>query len=54
MAEVVDANSTCSDEVKELVEDIWNEAMTEVISVIGDFGAIKVEQVGCFSLCFLK
>ncbi|CAG5135718.1 unnamed protein product, partial [Candidula unifasciata] len=45
IAEVVDVDNDISEEVKELVDHVWREAMDEVTSVLGDIKKIKLEQV---------
>lgn len=45
MAESVNVHDKCSDEVKDLVEHIWREAMTEVTAVLGDISSIRLEHV---------
>ncbi|BFZ25340.1 hypothetical protein BsWGS_28378 [Bradybaena similaris] len=45
MAEVVDVGNDSSEEVKELVDHVWREAMAEVTAVLGDIRKIKLEQV---------
>lgn len=45
MAEMVDVHSDCSEAVKELVEHVWAEAMSEVTFLLGDISTIKIEQV---------
>ncbi|XP_059150079.1 protein mono-ADP-ribosyltransferase PARP4-like isoform X2 [Physella acuta] len=45
IAETANVHDKCSNEVKDLVEHIWREAMTEVTAVLGDISSIRLEQV---------
>ncbi|XP_012936925.2 protein mono-ADP-ribosyltransferase PARP4, partial [Aplysia californica] len=45
IAEKLKVDEGCSDEVKDVVEHVWREAMSEVNSVLGNISGIKVEQV---------
>lgn len=53
MAEMVDVVNDSSEEVKELVDHVWREAMAEVTAVLGDIRKIKLEQVGIQSTFYV-
>ncbi|KAH9525129.1 Protein mono-ADP-ribosyltransferase parp4 [Bulinus truncatus] len=54
MAQSYYLNVGCPSEVKEFVEHIWQEAMSEVTEVIGDLKAIRLEQVEKAEAIILK
>ncbi|CAL1538041.1 unnamed protein product [Lymnaea stagnalis] len=54
LAEVIHVHDHCSDEVKHLVEHIWQEAMAEVTTTLGDISAIRLEQVEKAEAVLLK
>ncbi|GFR66346.1 poly [ADP-ribose] polymerase [Elysia marginata] len=45
LAEVVHVHEGCSEQVKDLVEHVWREAISEVTSILGNITSIKLDQV---------